>query len=146
MRFDENLSINWLFDQFTQKFPALTSDWTKLELFRAVKKQINLGAIPKDAFDKICEFIITDLRQLEAKKEVVFLRITRKQILLCANWIGKHNLYSADSLHFVQANEANAKYFVTFDRNFRGVDDSIPILNPQNDQFKAKISGLLKIT
>ena len=127
-----------MLNQLTPKFQGITCEWTILEIFRALKKQVNLGKIDEKAAKITLDFFLSELGEMTEEKVLKIIPITRSAIMASRKQIFEHNLYAADALHAVIALASQVKLFITFDSDFRGNLEIIPILNPIDPAFKDK--------
>ncbi len=76
------------------------------------------------------------------EKLMKIIPVTRSAIMASRRQIFEHNLYGADALHAATALASQVKLFITFDSDFRGNIELIPILNPIEPSFKKKFTDL----
>lgn len=139
---EDNALADWLLDQLSPTFPGVTCEWTILEMFRALKKQVNLETIEADAAKITLDFFLSELGEMTEKKALVIIPVTRSAIMASRKQIFEHNLYAADALHASIASSALVKAFITFDGDFNANIGDIPIWNPTGSKFKDKIVTL----
>ncbi|MFX1286058.1 MAG: type II toxin-antitoxin system VapC family toxin [Promethearchaeota archaeon] len=139
---ENNALADWLLNQLTPNFQGITCEWTILEMFRALKKQANLGKIEEKAAKLALDFFLSELGEMVEEKVLKIIPVTRSAIMASRKQIFDHNLYAADALHAAIALASQVKSFITFDSDFRGNLEIIPILNPVDPEFKEKIIKL----
>jgi predicted nucleic acid-binding protein len=136
---ENNALADWLLNQLTPRFQGVTCEWTILEMFRALKKQINLETIEEKAAKIALDFFLSELGEMVEEKILAIIPVTRSAIMASRKQIFEYNLYAADALHAAIALASQVKLFITFDSDFRGNLENIPILNPLDPEFKEKI-------
>ena len=129
---ENNALADWLLNQLTPKFQGITCEWTILEMFRALKKQVNLGKIEEKDAKIALDFFISELGEMTEEKVLKIIPVTRSAIMASRKQIFDHNLYAADALHTVTAQASQVKMF-------RGKLELIPIINPLEPDFKERI-------
>ncbi len=139
---ENNALADWLIEQLTPKFQGVTCEWTILEMFRALKKQVNLEKIEEKAAKIALDFFLSELGEMAEEKVLKIIPVTRSAIMASRKQIFEHNLYAADALHAAIALASQVKLFITFDSDFSGNLESIPILNPIDPEFKEKFIEL----
>lgn len=142
---ENNILADWLLDQLTPRFQGVTCEWTILEMFRALKKQINLEKIDEKAAKIALDFFLSELGEMSSEKIMQIIPVTRSAIMASREQIFNHNLYAADVLHATIALASQVEFFITFDKDFRGNLETIPILNPIDPKFKEKVISLLEV-
>lgn len=142
---ENNILADWLLDQLAPRFQGVTCEWTILEMFRALKKQINLEKIDEKAGKIALDFFLSELGEMSAEKQIKIIPVTRSAIMASREQIFNHNLYAADALHATIALASHVEFFITFDKDFRGNLETIPILNPIDPKFKEKVISLLEV-
>jgi predicted nucleic acid-binding protein len=142
----ENASlVDWLFSKVHPDFPAITSEWCLIEMFRAFKKQVNLGTISENNAELAIDFFLSDVGEMVKKKHLLLVPVSHALITASREHIFASNLYAADALHASTALKYQACAFITFDSDFKANLKSMPIFNPSSPNFKASISNLLSI-
>ncbi|WP_287588073.1 type II toxin-antitoxin system VapC family toxin [Candidatus Borrarchaeum sp.] len=136
---------DWLLNQLTENFYGVTCEWTILEMFRALKKQSNLGTISEKDANITLDFFLSDIGEMNQKKILTLVPVTKTAIMASRNQIFNRNLYAAEALHAVIAINSNADIFVTYDSDFRGILGTIPVINPDHESFTEKILELKSI-
>ncbi|MGC9778422.1 MAG: type II toxin-antitoxin system VapC family toxin [Candidatus Heimdallarchaeota archaeon] len=140
----ENSSVvDWLFNELRPKFQAITSEWCLIEIFRAFKKQVNLGSIDEKDAQIALDYFLSDVGEMTKQKLLKLVPVTNALIVASRDVIFKYNLYAADALHSITALKSSVKAFITFDSDFKTNLGPIPILNPSLHDFKAKINDLI---
>jgi len=133
---ENNEIADWILDQLNSNIQGVTSEWTILEMFRALKKQVNLKKIEaKDAKTTI-DFFLSELGEMNESERIKILPITRSMIINSRKHVFDNNLYAADALHATVAVLSQVNYFVTFDGDFKVNLGDIPILNPNDPKFR----------
>jgi len=141
---ENNALADWLLNQLTPKFQGVTCEWIILEIFRALKKQVNLEKIEEKAAKIALDFFLSELGEMTEEKVLKIIPVTRSAIMASRKQIFEHNLYAADALHAAIALASQVKSFITFNSDFRGNLENIPILNPIDPDFKDKLMNLLE--
>ena len=139
---ENNILADWLLDQLTPRLQGVTCEWTILEMFRALKKQVNLEKIEEKAAKIALDFFLSELGEMTEEKKLKIIPVTRSAIMASRKQIFDYNLYAADALHATIALASQAELFITFDNDFRGYLETIPILNPIDPKFKEKVITL----
>ncbi|NHJ85802.1 MAG: type II toxin-antitoxin system VapC family toxin [Asgard group archaeon] len=132
--------VDWLFDQLHPDFPAITSEWCLIEIFRAFKKQMNLGAITKKDAEIALDYFLSDIGEMVKNKTLLLVPVTQALIIASRDLIFTCNLYAADALHATTALKLESRAFITFDSDFNVPLGNIPILNPSITNFKSEIA------
>ena len=134
---EDSESVDWIFDQLTPEFSGISNELIIAELFRAFKKQVNLGVInEKDAVIAV-DFLIADIRERVELNIVHLIPIKLEDIFNTRSPIFGENLYAMDSLHAVCAERMKVKAFLTFDSDFKKNWGDIKLLNPTQADFKS---------
>ena len=139
---ENNALADWILEQLTPKFQGITCEWTILEMFRALKKQVNLETIEEKAAKIALDFFLSELGEMTEEKVLKIIPVTRSAIMASRKQIFEHNLYAADALHASIALASQVKSFITFDSDFRGNLETLTILNPIDPEFKEKFLEL----
>ncbi|MHA1187988.1 MAG: type II toxin-antitoxin system VapC family toxin [Candidatus Heimdallarchaeota archaeon] len=137
--------VDWLFSQVHPAFPTITSEWCLIEMFRAFKKQVNLGTISEKNAEIAIDFFLSDVGEMVKKKLLLLVPVSHALIITSREPIFASNLYAADALHATTALKYNASAFITFDSDFKANLKSMPVFNPSSQNFKASIGKLLSI-
>ncbi|MFQ6125261.1 MAG: type II toxin-antitoxin system VapC family toxin [Candidatus Heimdallarchaeota archaeon] len=140
---EDSSSVEWLFSQFSKICQGITCEWTILEMFRAFKKQVNLGVINEKDAQIALDFFIADISEMSKKSVLQLIPITMTAIITTRKLIFSYNLFAADALHATIAINSQVNAFITYDENFKVDLDEIPILNPQKESFRSKIEEIL---
>ncbi|MHA1719412.1 MAG: type II toxin-antitoxin system VapC family toxin [Promethearchaeota archaeon] len=133
--------IDWLFDKFSTEFQGVTSEWAIVEMFRALKKQVNLGNIEEKDANLTLDFFLVDIGQMVQDEKIILKPVSFKLIMAARELIFTYNLYSADALHGITAIRSNVDAFISTDSDFKNYLGSIPIINPLETNFKEKITS-----
>ena len=134
---ENNEIADWLLDQLTPHLQGVTSEWTLLEMFRALKKQVNLNNIDEKDAKTLLDFFLSDLGEMTETDKLVILPITRSMIISSRKHVFNHNLYAADALHATVAILSHSKYFITFDRDFKTNLENVSVLYPSDPKFRS---------
>ena len=134
--------VDWLFSQVHTDFPAITSEWCLIEMFRAFKKQVNLGTIAEKDAELALDYFLSDIGEMAKKKILVIVPVTFTHIIASRELIFASNLYAADALHAITAQRLKTKAFITFDSDFKANLGTMPIFNPSSKEFKSAIEKL----
>lgn len=142
---EEYEPANWILGQFSSSFKGLTSEWTIIEMFRALKKQVNLGCIQDREAKIALDFFLSEIGEMRKEGVFVLKPVNFSNIIASRNTIFKHNLYATDALYITTALDSKAVLFVTYDNDFKNVIEDIPVINPLDTSFKEHITSLKKI-
>ena len=135
---ENNALADWILDQLTPKFQGVTCEWTILEMFRALKKQVNLDKIEEKTAQVALDFFLSEIGEMTKENVLEIIPVTRSAIMASRKQIFEYNLYAADALHATIALASQVQLFITFDGDFRGNLHTIPILNPSDPGFKSR--------
>lgn len=141
---ENNALADWILNQLTPEFQGVTCEWTILEMFRALRKQVNLEKIEVKAAKLALDFFLAELGEMTEENVLKIIPVTRSAIMASRKQIFNHNLYAADALHAAIALASQVKMFITFDSDFHGDLGLIPILNPIVPNFKEAFIDLRK--
>ncbi len=141
---EDPVTADWILAQITPEFPGVTSELTIAEIFRAFKKQVNLGVIEVGKAQDALDFFLADIEEMTQSKILHLLPVKMGTIVAARQLIFDHNLYVADALHATSALNARAKGFVTFDADFKGVFENLLILIPTTPNFQKDFIKLKK--
>ena len=140
---ENNEVADWILSQLDLQNQGITSEWTILEMFRALKKQVNLKTIAEKDAKTVIDFFLSEMGEMSDTDHLQILPITRSMIISSRKHIFTHNLYAADALHTTVAISAQVDCFLTFDGDFKLDLGNIKILNPVDPEFKAKFKRYL---
>jgi predicted nucleic acid-binding protein len=132
-------SADWLLTQLTESFNGITCEWTLIEMFRALKKQVNLGYIAEEDAIVALDFFLSDVGELSQKRVLKLVSVSRSAIIASRKQIFERNLYAADALHATIAMASEVRGFITYDSDFRGNLGVVPLINPTDSSFKNRI-------
>ena len=133
--------IDWLFENLSPKFQGITSEWAIIEMFRALKKQANLGIIEEKDANLALDFFLVEIGQMVQDEKIILKPVSFKSIILARELIFTYNLYAADAIHGTTAIQSNVNAFISTDSDFKYDLGSIPIINPLETNFKEKIKN-----
>ena len=133
---ENNKIADWILDQLNSNIQGVTSEWTLLEMFRALKKQVNLKKIGEEDARTTLDFFLSELGEMNESKRINILPITRSMIIGSRRHVFDNNLYAADALHATVAVLSQVNFFITFDGDFNVNLGDIPILNPNDPKFR----------
>ncbi len=139
---EDSLIIDWLFSQLHPEFQAITSEWCLIEMFRALKKQTNLGTINEKDAQITLDYFLSDVGEMIKTNLLKFVPVTNALLVASREPIFKRNLYAADALHATTALKSHVKCFITFDSDFKSDLGKIPIINLSSHSFKAEINKI----
>ncbi|MBD3192561.1 MAG: hypothetical protein GF308_18115 [Candidatus Heimdallarchaeota archaeon] len=74
--------VDWLFSQLHLDFPAITSEWALIEMFRAFKKQVNLETIAEKDADIALDYFLSDVGEM-VKNKIVNLILVTQGLIKC---------------------------------------------------------------
>ncbi len=138
---DDRFVADWLLNQTSSKFPAITSEWTIAEMFRGLKKQVNLDRIEEADAQVALNLFLSDIWKYVHEKRLFLIPVKISFIMAARPFIFDRNLYAADAIHAVTAIQTNAEAFITFDSDFKKFKE-IPVLYPKEAKFKDKFNQL----
>lgn len=129
--------VEWLFEHLDRGgFTAVCSEWAILELFRAFKKQVNLGIIGERTATVALDFLLADVNAMKHDGRLELVPVHLPLIIGSRPRIFSKNLYAADALHAITAIRHGVSAFVTFDKDFKGDLGKVPLLNAIDASFK----------
>ena len=131
--------IDWLFEKLSTEFQGVTSEWAIVEMFRALKKQVNLGIIEEKDANLALDFFLVEIGQMVQDDKIILKPVSFKSIMAARELIFTYNLYAADALHGITAINSNVGAFISTDSDFKYDLGTIPIINPLETNFKEKI-------
>jgi len=135
--------VDWLFSQVHPDFPAITSEWSLIEMFRAFKKQVNLGTISEKNAEIAIDFFLSDIGEMVKKKVLILVPVSKSLIITSRELIFGYNLYAADALHATTALKLKTRAFISFDSDFKANLGDMPTVNPSSQDFKSLIRKIL---
>ncbi len=141
---EDPATADWILEQISPEFPGITSELTIAEIFRAFKKQVNLGVIETDKAQDALDFFLADIEEMAQSRTLHLIPVKMGTIVAARQLIFDHNLYVADALHATTALNAHTKGFVTFDADFKGAFENLLILIPTKPTFKIDFLKLKK--
>ena len=136
---ENNVLADWLINQLTPQFQGVTCEWTILEMFRALKKQVNLEKIAEKDAKLALDFFLAELGEMNEEKILRLVPVTRSAIIASRKIIFANNLYAADAIHASIALTSQVELFISFDSDYRANLGSIPILSPLDSHFKSTL-------
>ena len=131
--------IDWLFEKLSTEFQGVTSEWAIVEMFRALKKQVNLGIIEEKDANLALDFFLVEIGQMVQDDKIQLKPVSFKSIMAARELIFTYNLYAADALHGITAIKSNVGAFISTDSDFKYDLGTVPIINPLETNFKEKI-------
>ena len=105
-------------ESLVKDFDCATSEYTVLELARAVSKRVNAKEISGQEADALESFILKDINQLKNTKKFKLLGVTWRLLREAYSLIIPNNLYASDALHLATATLNGAKLLVVDDFHF----------------------------
>ena len=133
---ETNEIADWILEQLTPKIQGVTSEWTLLEMFRALKKQVNLNNIEEKDAKLLLDFFLSDLGEMTETGKIIIQPITRSMIIRSRRHVFNDNLYAADALHATVAILSQVKYFISFDQDFKANLENVTVLHPNDPNFR----------
>ncbi|MBN2156227.1 MAG: type II toxin-antitoxin system VapC family toxin [Candidatus Lokiarchaeota archaeon] len=124
--------VDVIIDQLGPGDLILSCEIMIAEMFRAFKKQANLGVIGKEEMELAVNFFLSDVKKLEQKKKIELIPIDMKTIMISRQYIVDQSLYAVDAIHAATAVIHQCDEFLTFDRDFKKLNIGIPIIHPEN--------------
>ncbi len=141
---ESNAVIDWLFAQLDYSNQAITCEITISEMFRALKKQYNLGVIEVEELNLTLDFFLADIRILMQDQKLKLIPVSLQTIMKTRDLIVDQNLYAVDAIHGVIALSETPKAFITLDADFKTDFGEIRILNPLSKDFKKTVRQLIQ--
>ncbi len=138
---EDRFTADWLLNQLSSDFPGVTSEWTIVEMFRALKKQVNLNKIENNDAQVVIDLFLSDIGEDTQKKKLFIIPVKKSYIMAARPFIFNENLYAADAVHTITALQAKVDAFITYDGDFKKLK-KIPIINPKKDDFKNSINEI----
>jgi predicted nucleic acid-binding protein len=138
---EDRFIADWILKQLSSDFPGITSEWTVAEMFRGIKKQVNLNRIEKGDAQVAIDLFLSEIGENAQRKVLKLIPIKISYIMSARPLIFNNNLYAADAIHAVTAIQENADAFITFDSDFKRFGN-IPVLNPKHNKFQNSIINL----
>ena len=77
-----------------------------------------------------------ELGEMNESERIKILPISRSMIINSRKHVFDYNLYAADALHSTVAVLSQVNFFITFDGDFKVNLGDIPILNPNDPNFR----------
>lgn len=142
---EDRFAADWILKQISREFPAITSEWTIAEMFRAFKKQANLDRLEDKDAQIALDLFLSEIGEYSQKQKLILIPVKMANIMVSRTFIFTKNIYAADAIHAVTAIEQKAEAFITFDSHFIKLRE-IPILNPSDDDFQKRIEQLIENT
>lgn len=139
---EESEICDWILEQLDTDFVGVTSEWTIIEMFRALKKQVNLEVIDEEEASIALTYFLAELGEFERNGKLITLPVTRKSIMGSRKLIFEKNIYSADALHLFQAIDNGVNCFLTFDNTLRSRITELSVINPMLENFREQIISL----
>ncbi len=139
---EANEDVDWLLEQLNPSFQGITSEWTIAEMFRAMKKQVNLDIIEETDAQLVIDFFLTELGEMIANQQLQVMPVTMEVIMMARKFIFSMNLYAADAVHLATAIKNETRCFITLDGDFP-VRSDILLLNPMNGSFRSQFVQLM---
>ena len=65
---ENNAIADWVLSRLTPNLQGVTCEWTILEMFRALKKQVNLENIEEKAAKLALDFFLSELGEMAEEK------------------------------------------------------------------------------
>lgn len=135
---------DWIMDDLIPEFGGLTSQWTLLEVARALKKQVNLELLLESDARKLMDVLLVDMLEMQSADILLLEPISLADIINSRQLIDELNLYAADALHYHTARSRKATVLVSHDAHLlRHSTQQLPILCPKTTNFETEITRLL---
>ena len=133
---ENNELADWVLNQLKPDLQGITSEWTLIEMFRALKKQVNLGNIEESIAKTVIDFFLSEIGEMVKNEVLKVIPVKSITIMQSRKQVFENNLYAADALHASTAISTKVRSFITFDKDFKGNLETIHILNPMESNFK----------
>ncbi len=65
-----------LLKQLSKEFQGVTCEWMIIEMFRALKKQANLGTIEEKDAKLVVKFFLSEIGEMSQKKKIILVPVT----------------------------------------------------------------------
>lgn len=127
--------VDSILNQLTSDDIVLTCEIMIAEMFRAFKKQTNLGVIEKSDMEMAINFLLSDIKKLEQENKIQLIPVTMNTIMKSKDFITEQNLYAVDAIHAATAVIHQCDEFLTFDGDFKNIHIGIPIIHPEEKIF-----------
>jgi predicted nucleic acid-binding protein len=144
---EKNDIADWIFELLKPEdkgdFMGITCELSVAELFRAMKKQVNLGVIDEQVAQTVVDFAIADIGEMVRERRLVLVPITYSRIIEARSFIFGYNLYASDAIYAAVALQSGVACFITFDSDFKEYLFDTPVLSANSDDFKEGVECLL---
>lgn len=139
--FEDSKSSDWILDELLVQYHGITSEWTIIEMFRALKKQVNLVRLTEDAATTTLDFFLSEIFDIAKRSQLELIPASLADIIAARAHIFSSNLSGADSLHWQVALASRAKVFVSFDSHFEDISKEHGLLlgDPKNAGLQEKL-------
>jgi len=114
-------NVIWLLNNYE----FYTSEWSVLELSRAVSKRYNQGEITKREADALNIFILADIEKLTRENKLKLIKVTWNLIKKAYHLIFPLNLYASDATHLSTALHYKTKIMFVDDFHFTRLKNKI---------------------
>ena len=114
-------NVIWLLDNYE----CYTSEWSILELSRAISKRYNQKEMTKKEAEALNFFILTDIEKLMRENKLKLIKVTWNLIKKAYHLIFPLNLYASDALHLSTALHYKTKIMFVDDFHFTRLKDKI---------------------
>ena len=114
-------NVIWLLDNYE----CFTSEWSILELSRAISKRYNQKEMTKKEAEALNFFILTDIEKLMRENKLKLIKVTWNLIKKAYHLIFPLNLYASDALHLSTALHYKTKIMFVDDFHFTRLKDKI---------------------
>jgi len=129
---EDTISADWILKQLSPDFTGITSEWTIAEMFRGLKKQVNLKRLENPDAQVAIDLFLSEIGEFAQKKKIILIPVKMVNIMSSRPLILNNNLYAADAIHAVTAIQEKVNAFITFDKDFKRFSE-IPVLNPKKE-------------
>jgi len=140
---EDRFAADWVLKQISPEFPGITSEWTIAEMFRGLKKQVNLDRIEEQDAQVAIDLFLSEIGEYSQRKKLILIPVKMSFIMRARPLIFKKNIYAAETIHAVTATQMKVDAFITFDSHFKKFK-TLTVLNPSDDNFKNLITELLE--
>jgi predicted nucleic acid-binding protein len=141
---EKSEEIDWLFAQLKPDFYAIASEWIIIEMYRALKKQVNQKTIDDAEAQVMIDYFMTDINEMKEKSYLKLIPVTIDLLIKGRIPIFKYNLYAADAIHLMTAKEWKVDAFISFDTDFQRHLENIKVISPKSEDFKTEIRAISK--
>jgi len=90
---------DYVLEHLSRRIFGVTSEWTIAEMFRAYKKQVNLGVIDTATANIAIDFFVAEINKMVVEEKLQLVPVKSNLIYSTRTKIFENNLYAADAIH-----------------------------------------------